>query len=198
MFPNFSLKHATLRFHGDGRYTVSNSDCACQCVFGDSNLLFGEKKTAADPSVLLVPEVWAVTRMDTNSGYFTTYAFSSLESLVLFEELLTLTGVGPGKAVLCMQRASPTVLRVAVLDPSPSNMLALPGLPPKARQELVAKGAVEAPPAAPEIIPNSDAVAALMALGEKATEARAAVLRAMKAEPGASVSALIRMALKRG
>lgn len=65
------------------------------------------------------------------------YGFSSVEERSLFEELLSVTGVGPRSALGFLTQFSPTALRQAIADEDLTKLIRVPGIGRKTAQRVI-------------------------------------------------------------
>ena len=142
----------------------------------------------------------AVYREDSQS----LYGFSTAEERDFFRLMVeNVTGIGPKMALSIMSRMSLPLLRTAIRSGDTAALSKCPGIGKKTAERLVVElkgrvGAAEGQrPAAPAGgSAHADAVAALVALGYRLSDADDAVRRAsLSLGPDAGTEALIRRAL---
>jgi len=129
------------------------------------------------------------------------YGFSSLEELGLFQNLISVSGVGPKVALSLLSSLAPEQLTMAIVGSNVDILSQVPGIGKKIASRLVLelkgklekswKGAV-ALPLAPE---NADIVAALTSLGYSLKEATQAV-SALPSSSELSMEEKVRLALQ--
>jgi Holliday junction DNA helicase RuvA len=144
-------------------------------------------------------EIALRTHLYVREDQLSLYGFASDAELEIFELLLSVSGVGPKAALGVLSALSPIEFRRAVQQEDARALTRAPGVGLRAATRIIVdlKGKVEAVEA--EMIPvggtpdlHSDAIAALVALGYSATEAR----RAVESAPhGESVEETLRGAL---
>ena len=108
------------------------------------------------------------------------YGFSSKEELVLFEDLISISGIGPKVALALLSSLNPKQLVLAITSGSVEVIVQVPGIGKKVANRLIVelKGKLEkewgedALPLDPE---NAEAVAALTSLGYSLREATQAL-----------------------
>ena len=108
------------------------------------------------------------------------YGFSSKEELVIFEDLISVSGIGPKVALALLSSLNPKQLVLAITSGSVEAIVQVPGIGKKVASRLIVelKGKLEkewgeeALPLAPE---NAEAVAALTSLGYSLREASQAL-----------------------
>jgi holliday junction DNA helicase RuvA len=133
------------------------------------------------------------------------YGFRTGEELGFFELLITVSGVGPKVALAMVSSRPVTDLQLAILQDDAALLTAVPGVGKKlaARVVLELKEKVAVAGGAAGIAGDargtaeSEAVAALQALGYSASEARAAARGAVGALPaGSSLEDRVKAALR--
>ena len=108
------------------------------------------------------------------------YGFVTTDELALFDQLLTVSGVGPKLALSMLSAASADTLRGAIASESVDKLTHLPGIGKKlaARLILELRGKLTAAPgeAAPAALPaDVDVLEALLSLGYSSADAQAAL-----------------------
>lgn len=134
------------------------------------------------------------------------YGFAREEELRLFEQIVSVSGLGPKLALTALSTLRPEEFRRAVVEGDDATLTRIPGVGRKTAQRLIlelkgklqADAALGAPAeAAAGSAAEEDAVAALMALGYAQADAARAVRAARQAAPGAEDAAqLVRLALR--
>ncbi len=147
------------------------------------------------------------TSLQVREESLTLYGFAQRSALVLFELLLTSSGVGPKLALAAIGTHPPEVLRTAIAGGDTATLTAVPGIGRKVADRLVlelrervgglggdlaAAGATPGAQDAPVLVEVRDA---LLGLGYSAAEVQPAL--ATLGEPdGRDASALLRAALR--
>lgn len=134
---------------------------------------------------------------------FDIYGFITQEELNFFEMLLSVSGVGPKAALAVLSALSPSGVAKAVLTNDAKAISAAQGVGIKTAQRIILE--LQSKISGEDLLQNvsennnflnmsanNDAVAALMALGYNATEAKRAIAAA---EPGKTVEETITNAL---
>ena len=134
---------------------------------------------------------------------FDMYGFITQEELNFFEMLLSVSGVGPKAALAVLSALSPSGVAKAVLTNDAKAISAAQGVGIKTAQRIILE--LQSKISGEDLLQNvsendnflnmsanNDAVAALMALGYNATEAKRAIAAA---EPGKTVEETITNAL---
>jgi Holliday junction DNA helicase RuvA len=143
-------------------------------------------------------EIVLRTHLYVREDQITLYGFSSDAQLEMFELLLSVAGVGPRAALGVLSALDPAEIRGAILHDDVRALTRAPGVGQKAATriilELKGKMATVTPAVASDGRPDveGDTVAALVALGYTATEAKRAVEAAPRAD---SVEDFLRGAL---
>mgnify|MGYP004588555489 FL=1 len=134
---------------------------------------------------------------------FDVYGFITQDELNFFEMLLSVSGVGPKAALAVLSALSPSGVATAVLTNDAKAISAAQGVGIKTAQRIILE--LQSKISGEDLLQNvsendnflnmsanNDAVAALMALGYNATEAKRAIAAA---EPGKTVEETITNAL---
>ncbi len=133
------------------------------------------------------------------------YGFATQEERRLFSRLVAIQGVGPGTAMAVLNGMTVDEFRRAVAAEQKSAIWRVKGIGRKTAERIVIelrsemeRELAERPGGAPAVpAPTSDAVAAMMSLGYRRSQADAAVARAMeKLGRGALLEQVIREALQ--
>ncbi|HLT57549.1 MAG: Holliday junction branch migration protein RuvA [Limnochordales bacterium] len=149
----------------------------------------------------LVLHTYTYVREDT----LALFGFASEDELKLFEELMTVSGVGPRLALTALSTLNPDRLRRAVLDEDVAALVRIPGVGRKTAQRLILelKGRLsrDGLPSAGAPVDDgaaADALAALVSLGYSQAEAAQALRAATQELDGqaADTAALVRAALR--
>lgn len=134
------------------------------------------------------------------------YGFVSEEELRLFEQIISVSGMGPKLAMTSLSTLRPAEFRRAIFEEDAASLTRIPGVGRKTAQRMILelKGKLTPVPeddaaveAAAGVAADADAVAALIALGYSETDAARAVRAAQQVEPAAGDTAqLVRLALR--
>ena len=160
-----------------------------------------EVQVPADVVAAAAGEVELFTHLCMRDDAMTLFGFRSLAQRRLFRFLIKVNGVGPKLALALLSSLSPAALARCVAEQDASQLKRVPGIGNKTAERIALElkdklgeltPADTAPPAHGAA---AQAVAALVALGWKPGEARAAVGKAPPA--AATTEELIRAALKR-
>jgi holliday junction DNA helicase RuvA len=151
------------------------------------------EKLPATPGERVTLEVYGVVNIDGNSGRFTYYGFTNAIEREFFEALLTVASIGPRSAARAFSAPMSTI--ASAIDRGDYAFLkSLPGIGQQKARDIVAKlqGKVakfllirDAPPAPAKPIPDfaDEALAVLLQLGYKRSEAEAMIRRTLESEP---------------
>jgi len=133
------------------------------------------------------------------------YGFATALERELFRRLISVSSVGPKVALALLSGTTPEVLVDAIETGNVSRLKAVKGIGPKTAQRIVVdlgdyvhrrRDLVAAPGGGEAPFPvREEAVAALTALGFTEKAAVAAVEKALKRSPDATVESLVRQAL---
>ena len=145
----------------------------------------------------------AVTREDDEA----LFGFATARERQFFQSLLGITGIGPKLALAVLSGLTPRELAAAIAEGDVRRLSSISGVGKKTAERIIVElkdkvdplealagrngEAEEAPPAL------RDAILSLVALGNKAEEARAMAQAAYEKDPKASVQDLIRLALRK-
>lgn len=129
---------------------------------------------------------------------FALYGFLSEEELVMFELLISISGIGPKVALSILSIADPKTIRTAIVNKDPSILTRVSGVGKKTAERVIIElqnkvDAIGIDDQATALA-GQDAVEALVSLGYSVTESR----EALKLVPAdvTDVSARVRQALK--
>jgi Holliday junction DNA helicase RuvA len=136
------------------------------------------------------------------------YGFSDSESLDLFRILITVSGVGPKLGLALLSSFPVTTLAGAILDGDVALLASTPGVGRKTAERLSLELQAKLPahlkvaaktrgPSAVENPAYRDAVEALVALGYREAQVRAAIAGLLEADPAAPAETLIRKGLSK-
>lgn len=127
------------------------------------------------------------------------YGFATADELTLFEQLLTVSGVGPKAALALLSAFAPETLRTALAQGNVELLTRVPGIGKKTAGRIVLElrgkidlGALGAPALSE---PDAEVVTALTNLGYPASEAQR-VVAALPKDSDLSVAEKIRLALQ--
>jgi len=140
-----------------------------------------------------------VARMEGHGVVFTLYGFADEEERELFEQLLTVNGVGPRAALALLGLSAPT-LRAAIAQEQVDVLRRVPGIGPKTARAIILHlkdriGAALAPGAPVPRPDDTEIIAALTALGYSVVEAQAALAH-VPPDPNLPLEEKIRLALR--
>ena len=166
--------------------------------------------TPATASALhLGQEALLATTLVVREDSLTLYAFGSDDERDIFEQVQTVSGVGPRIALAMLSVLAPDRLRAAVTSSDLATLTKVPGIGKKGAERIVlelrdklglqsgAAAGAAAAPAGPTAAWRDQVAEALVGLGYSAKQAEDAVSRAAEAAPaGADVSAMLRAALR--
>jgi len=126
------------------------------------------------------------------------YGFLTLEELEMFEQLISISGIGPKAGMGILSIATPKTIKTAILNEDPSILTKVSGIGKKTAErvilELKNKVADISTGDKEEAVTDVDAIEALMTMGYSNAEARDA-LKAVPADVK-DVGARVKMALK--
>jgi Holliday junction DNA helicase RuvA len=130
------------------------------------------------------------------------YGFATAGEKRLFEQLITVNGVGPKLGLAILSGLAPEALGAALRAGDHARLTAIPGVGKKTAERLVVElrdkipelAGVEAAPAAAGAA--ADVVSALVNLGYAAAQAEKAVQRALQASPDATFDRLFALCMK--
>jgi Holliday junction DNA helicase RuvA len=124
-------------------------------------------------------EVELFTHLHVRENELSLYGCGSQEELVVFELLLSVSGVGPKVALAVLSALPPDSLRMVVAQENAEALARVPGIGPKTAKKLIfdLKDKIGVIPMAAPVLTDADAevIAALTALGYSVVEAQAAL-----------------------
>lgn len=140
-----------------------------------------------------------IARMEGHGLVFTLYGFADEDERELFEQLLTVNGVGP-RAALALLGLSTSTLRAAIAQEQVDVLRRVPGIGPKTARAIILhlKDRIGTVPVSGVPIPRADdteIIAALTALGYSVVEAQAALAH-VPPDPNLPLEEKIRLALR--
>ena len=150
-----------------------------------------EKVTATSGGPVTL-EIYSVVNLDGNSGRFTYFGFTNAIEREFFEALITVASIGPRSAARAFSAPMSTI--AGAIDKGDYAFLrSLPGIGQQKARDIVAKlqGKVtkfllirDAPPAPQKPIPDfaDEALAVLLQLGYKRSEAEAMIRKTLDAD----------------
>lgn len=154
-------------------------------------------------------EALLATTLVVREDSLTLYAFGSDDERDIFEQVQTVSGVGPRIALAMLSVLAPDRLRAAVTSSDLATLTKVPGIGKKGAERIVlelrdklgmptgAAAGATAAPSSPTAAWRDQVAEALVGLGYSAKQAEDAVSRAAEAAPpGADVSAMLRAALR--
>ena len=154
------------------------------------------------PAVGKEARLWTVVQI--RDEEISIFGFSTLEERWLFQQLITVNGVGPKLAMIVLSASRPNVIRRAVADGDSDRLKTIPRIGSKIADrivlELKKKLGEELPDSAPVGGVAGEfrsAVDALVALGFSRADAEKAVESARK-RGGTSIEELIKLSLRTG
>jgi Holliday junction DNA helicase RuvA len=121
-----------------------------------------------------------VTHLYLREDQLALYGFFSPDELAFFEQVITVSGVGPKLALAMLSAAPSETLRQAIASESLDALTRVPGIGKKlaARLILELRGKLTAAPGAPVTVtstPDQDVLAALVGLGYTPADATLAI-----------------------
>jgi len=150
-------------------------------------------KLPATPGTAVVLEIYAQLQIDGNSGRFTYFGFSNAIEREFFEALISVASIGPKSAARAFSAPMARIAR-AIEEGDHAYLRTLPGIGQQKARDIVAKlqGKVtrflliqDAPAAHATAIPDfaTEALAVLVQLAYKRTEAEDMIATTLKAAP---------------
>ncbi len=140
------------------------------------------------------------------------YGFPSLEEKLLFEQVITVSGIGPKSGATIIAAMPPEKLAMAIITDDIKTLSTIKGIGKKSAQRLclelkdrfkklyAAEGTEAEFQTLPESVDGGDtkneAVQALMVLGYSQNEAERAIVKIMKEDPAINLEDLIKRALQ--
>jgi len=145
--------------------------------------------------------VFLHTHMYVREDILALYGFSSLHEMSLFEQLITVSGIGPKVALSLLTTLSAEQITTAIMSGNADLLSQVPGIGKKTAGRIILelKGKLEkgweGEAITPVSQPDSDAVAALTGLGYSIREATQA-LSSIAVSEGMTVEDRVRLALQ--
>lgn len=128
------------------------------------------------------------THLHVRENELSLYGCATSDELALFEQLLTVSGIGPRAALALLSALSPDTLRLAIARGEVEVLTQVPGIGKRTAERIILdlKGKIDLAGLEPEALPaltpiDHEVIAALTTLGYSAAEAKAA-LRHVPAE----------------
>ncbi len=139
-----------------------------------------------------------MARLEGHGLTFTLYGFVDEDERELFEQLLTVNGVGPRAALALLSLSAPT-LRAAIAHEQVEILRRVPGVGPKTARAIILHlkdriGTAPTPGVPPLRADDTEIIAALTALGYSVVEAQAALAH-VPPDPNLPLEEKIRLAL---
>jgi len=182
---------------------LENGLCLVRSGFG---LVYGFKYAVDDPAWVAsakpgASDITHVSIQFNNEGMPSFFAFTCAASRDLFEQLITVQGVGPGVALKVISKNGSAILLRVISEGDWDKLTSLPGLTGKNGKDIVAalsaKSKTKSPAKSSKHV-DTDAVMALQAMGYKLKDAQDAVRKAQASSPKELDTAdLIKLALKK-
>ena len=145
----------------------------------------GLKVFATEPTLAQVREGDAVrlhTYLQVREDALTLFGFSDEEELTIFEQLLSVNGVGPKVALSTLSTMTPDALRLALANDEPGVIARVPGIGKRTAQKIVLelKDKVAPPTSGLDTLSritdvDTEVIEALTSLGYSVVEAQRAV-----------------------
>jgi len=164
----------------------------------------GLKVFAPEPTIAQTREGDVVrlhTYLQVREDALTLFGFSEEEELTIFEQLLSVNGVGPKVALSTLSTLTPDALRLALANEEPAIIARVPGIGKRTAEKIVLdlKDKVAPPTSGLESLSritevDSEVIEALISLGYSVVEAQ----RAVQAVPNDAVSVEERLRLALG
>ncbi len=132
-------------------------------------------------STRLAEEIVLQTHLQVREDNFSLFGFTTDDALDLFEQLLTVSGVGPKSALTILSAMSPEAIRLAIGQEQPGVLARVPGVGKKTAEKIVVtlKDRIGAVTAGEELLAltaaDAEVIEALTALGYSVVEAQRAL-----------------------
>lgn len=140
-----------------------------------------------------------VTHMVVREDQLTLFGFASNDELIIFESLISVTGIGPRLACAVLSRFRPETLALAIAEGDVDLLATAPGIGKKTAARLIVELRGKLPDSGPAALPadadEQEVMAALRALGYTPAEAHGAVARTGR-QPGTTVEERVFAALR--
>ena len=122
------------------------------------------------------------TYLQVREDALTLFGFETEDELTIFEQLLTVSGVGPKVALSTLSTLSPDALRLALANDEPAVIARVPGIGKRTAQKIVLELKEKVQPPADGLAAfaqvnavDEEVIGALVALGYSVVEAQRAV-----------------------
>ena len=125
-------------------------------------------------------DVSVYTHLHVRENEMSLYGFSTVDQRALFQQLLTVSGIGPKVAMALLSVLSPDQLRLAIAEGNVSLLTQAPGVGKRTAERMILdlKGKIEIEelvPAGETSMADTEVVTALESLGYSRSEAQEAV-----------------------
>lgn len=125
-------------------------------------------------------DVSLFTYLHVRENELSLYGFSTIDQRALFQQLLTVSGIGPRVALAMLSAFAPDQLRIAIAEGNVSLLTQVPGIGKRTAERMILdlKGKIdlgELVPAGPISTADAEVIAALESLGYSRAEAQDAV-----------------------
>ncbi|MFQ5341981.1 MAG: Holliday junction branch migration protein RuvA [Anaerolineae bacterium] len=125
-------------------------------------------------------DVSLYTHLHVRENELSLYGFSTLDQRALFQQLLTVSGIGPRVAMALLSAFSPEQLRLAIAEGNVSLLTQAPGVGKRTAERMILdlKGKIdlaELVPAGEPSLADAEVITALESLGYSHAEAQDAV-----------------------
>jgi len=125
-------------------------------------------------------DVSLYTHLHVRENELSLYGFTTLDQRALFQQLLTVSGIGPRVAMALLSAFSPEQLRLAIAEGNVSLLTQAPGVGKRTAERMILdlKGKIdlaELAPAGQPSLADAEVIAALESLGYSHAEAQDAV-----------------------
>ncbi|MGF1507297.1 MAG: Holliday junction branch migration protein RuvA [Chloroflexi bacterium] len=183
-----------------GKLTQVGSESVVILVGGLGLQVFVPTSTLNALSTEVGQPVSLQTYLSVKEDALTLFGFSTDSERYVFEQLLSVSGIGPRIALAALSTLTPETLVTAVRQDEPEIIARVPGIGKKTAQKLILElkdrlRAVETPEGIPAVSEtDTEVIAALTALGYSIVEAQAA-LQAVPRDAPDDIEERIRFAL---
>jgi Holliday junction DNA helicase RuvA len=184
----------------DGTLTfIDNQSAVVQT--GGVGFLINSSKSTLDKLGTVGSRVSLYTHLHVREDNLALYGFASNEELMLFKELITVSGIGPKVALAFLSTFSTEQIIMAITSANVDIITQVPGIGKKAANRIVIelKGKLDkelSEVAVPLATENVDAVEALTNLGYSIKEANLAI-SSIKNRSSMELEEVIRLALQK-
>lgn len=125
-------------------------------------------------------DVSVYTHLHVRENELSLYGFTTLDQRALFQQLLTVSGIGPRVALALLSTFSPEQLRLAIAEGNVSLLIQVPGVGKRTAERMILdlKGKIdlgELVPAGEPSLADAEVITALESLGYSHSEALDAV-----------------------